>query len=116
MGFSIGMDGAEAVTEALDPRWHGAAIQKEHWHFYRRLFDHYSIILAPGEFSGIVEAIRDGRATLIQQRGPRQAIYCVRIKSVGERIYVLAAGERLITAMPPNRRFSAIRRVLACRD
>ena len=102
-----------ATDETLDPRWVGAAILKEHWHFHRRLLDHYRIVLAPGDFSAIVDAILCGRAMLIQRREARQAVYCARVPSAGERIYVLAAGPKLITALPPNKRFIAIRRTLA---
>lgn len=96
----------------LDPRWVGAAIQRQFWHFYSQLYERYGIVLAPGEFKIIRRAISDGEALLIERRGPKQAIYSVRIPSAGERVYVLAAGGNLITAWPPQRRLNELRRKL----
>ena len=97
----------------LDPRWHGAAIPEEHWHFHRQLLARYGIILAPGEFSLIRKAIKDGTAQLVERRKGRQAIYWVRVPSVHERIYILACGLRFITAWPPEKRLNAKRRALS---
>jgi hypothetical protein len=96
----------------LDPRWVGAVIPKEHWHFHRQLLDRYNIVLAPGEFSMIVEAIESGGALLVEKRGKKQAIYSVRIPSAGDRVYILAAGRNLVTAWPPQRRLNDVRRKL----
>ena len=103
----------DASADPLDRRWVGAAIQREHWHFHRQLLDRYGLVLAPGEFSWIVSMLETGQALLIERRGPKQAIYSIRLPRVHERIYVLAAGGKLITAWPPTRRLNAIRRSLA---
>jgi hypothetical protein len=58
----------------------------------------------------IVNAINAGRALFIERRRGGQAIYSIRIPSVRERVYVLAAGSRLITAWPPEKRLNALRR------
>jgi hypothetical protein len=100
------------ANEELDPRWHGAAIPQEHWHFHRQLLARYGIVLAPGEFSHIRKAIKDGTAQLVERRRERQAIYSVRVASVHERIYILACGLRFITAWPPEKRLNAKRRSL----
>jgi hypothetical protein len=99
-------------ARGLDPRWVGAVIPKEHWHFHRQLLDRYYVVLAPGEFSMIVEAIQSGRALLVEKRGAKQAIYSVRIPSTGDRVYILAAGRNLVTAWPPERRLHELRRQL----
>lgn len=104
---------ASASPADLDPRWVGVAIGKEHWHFHRQLLDRYKIVLAPGEFSMIVKAIQSGQALLIEQRRGKQAIYSIRIPSAWDQIYVLAAGPRLITAWPPEKRLNEKRRALA---
>jgi hypothetical protein len=96
----------------LDPRWVGALIPRELWHFHRQLLDRYNIVLAPGEFSAIAEALRSGRAKLIERRESGQSIHSVRLPTAQERIYVLAYGPRIITAWPPERRLNAIRRNL----
>jgi len=98
------------TDDALDPRWIGAVIERGQWHFHRQLLARYKIVLAPGEFSMIVEAIKDGKARLIERRRGRQAIYLVRIPSAQERVYVLAIGPKLITAWPPTRRLTELRR------
>lgn len=98
------------MTEGLDPRWAGATIRSEHWHFHSQLLRRYGIVLAPGEFTAIVTAIEDGTALLIEKRGRRQAIYSVRIPRLWERVYVLVAGGQLVTAWPPTKRLNAIRR------
>jgi len=99
------------TDDCLDPRWVGAVIEQGQWHFHRQLLSRYGIVLAPGEFSMIVKALESGEALLIERRG-KQAIYSVRIPRLWERVYVLAAGPRLITAWPPTRRLNAIRRAL----
>jgi len=96
----------------LDPRWHGAAIPEEHWHFHRQLLARYGIVLAAGEFSLIRRAIKDGTAQLVERRKGRQAIYSIRLPSVQERIYILARGLQFITAWPPEKRLNAKRRSL----
>jgi len=101
-----------SAAEDLDPRWIGATIQKEPWHFHRQLLSRYKIVLAPGEYSMIVAAILSGEALLIERRGAKQAIYSVRIPRLWERVYILAAGPKLITAWPPQKRMNAIRRGL----
>jgi len=98
--------------ETLDPRWIGAVIPREHWHFHRQLLDRYNIVLAPGEFSLVMEMINRRRAQLIEERRDGQAIYSVRLPVAQERIYVLAHGARIITAWPPEKRLNVIRRQL----
>lgn len=96
----------------LDPRWAGASIQQQFWHFHSQLYARYGIVLAPGEFKLIRRAIDDGTALLIKRINGRQAIYSIRIPSAGERVYVLAAGGNVITAWPPNKRLNELRRRL----
>ena len=99
-------------NDGLDPRWIGAVIQQDQWHFHRQLLARYRVVLAPGEFSMIVKAIGEGRARLIERRHRRQAIYCIRIPSAQERVYVLAMGPKLITAWPPTKRLNELHRRL----
>jgi hypothetical protein len=96
----------------FDPRWTGASIPIDHWHFHRQLLLRYGIVLAPGEFSRIHAAIRTGQAQVIQRRSPTQNIYSVRITRLQERIYILAEGSHIITAWPPSARLNEIRRKL----
>jgi hypothetical protein len=101
------------VSEELDPRWVGAAIQREHWHFYSQLYRRYGIVLAPGEFSMIRRSILNGDALLVEKRKGFEAIYWIRIPSAHERIYVLAAGGKPVTAWPATKRLNSIRRALS---
>ncbi len=94
----------------FDARWEGAFIPVEHWHFHRRLLRRYNIVLAPGEFSAILRAIRSGKAPLIERRADGRKLYSVRIDRLNERIYVLVTGTRIITAWPPQKRLNEIRR------
>ena len=99
--------------KSFNAQWHNVYISIEHWHFHRQLLKRYGIILAPGAFSQILKDIRNGKAILIERRSRKQALYSVRISSVHERIYVLiSAGDRIITAWPPQKRLNAIRRRL----
>lgn len=94
----------------FDPRWERRSIPQRHWHFHRQLLARYGIVLAPGEFSGILRDIRSGKAQLIEDRQGKQAIYSVRITRLYERIYVLSNGKDLFTAWPPSKRLNEIRR------
>lgn len=86
----------------LHPRWIGAYISKQHWHFHRQLFLRYSVVLALGQFSQIIADIRRGQARLVKAKGKRGAIYSVRIKQAGGRVYVFAVDCVPITAWPPK--------------
>lgn len=93
---------------SFDPRWFEVAIGWDCWHFHRRLFARYGIVLGPGEFQGIVSAIRDGSARLVKQQSPRLAVYRVRIPSAKRHIYVLARANGFpLTAWPRNRKLEA---------
>ena len=84
----------------FDPRWLGAVLRPDTWHFHRRLFARYGIVLAPGEYSMIANAIRNGRAFLLKRKGPH-GLYTVVVPSAGKRIYVLARPDgQLITVYP----------------
>jgi hypothetical protein len=96
--------------DGLDPRWEGVSIPREHWHFQRRLWDHYSIILEPGEFSWIMTTIRNGDAVLVERQGKTKAVYSVYLRSRRERIYVVAARDVPITSLKPSRRLRELRR------
>jgi hypothetical protein len=96
----------------LHPLWHGAAIDKSHWHFHAQLFRRYGIVLGPGDFSTILKSIKSGRARLVCEQPAGGAIYRVRVRSSGERIYVFAEGERLITALPLSRRLRTLAKQL----
>jgi hypothetical protein len=99
-------------VDELDPRWVGAAIYQDRWHFHRQLYARYRVVLAPGEYKMIRTAIVTGTALLVEKRKGQQAIYSVRIPSARERVYVLAAGGNLITAWPPEKRLNETRRRL----
>ncbi|MGO4716923.1 hypothetical protein [Bradyrhizobium sp. 2TAF24] len=86
----------------FDERWNGASIPIEHWHFHRRLFSRYGIVLEPGEFSGIIKDIKKKRADLVQRKRLGAAVYLVHLRSSDALVYVLALGSRLLTAYPPQ--------------
>ncbi|MES0179697.1 hypothetical protein NKJ86_14000 [Mesorhizobium sp. M0025] len=96
----------------FNPRWLGASIPEQHWHFHRQLLLRYGIVLGPGEFSDIVHDIRTGYAKVIEKRSKNTAIYSLRIDRLGERIFVLSDGKRIITAWPPEKRLNEKRRLM----
>ncbi|MHC2250663.1 hypothetical protein ACVILK_000355 [Bradyrhizobium embrapense] len=87
----------------FDDRWDGASIPSEHWHFHRRLLQRYGVVLGPGEYSGIVRALRKKEAIVVEARGKGLAIYRVRLNISRERVYVLAKGQQILSAFPPQR-------------
>ncbi|HYE44903.1 MAG TPA: hypothetical protein VEA44_03920 [Caulobacter sp.] len=101
----------------LHPSWEGAFIPTEHWHFHSQLFKRYGLILAPGEFSWMLRQIANGKAILVQKKAKGGSIYCVKVPSTWDKIYVAAEGHRIITAMTPSRRLNQMRKAaLASRD
>lgn len=100
----------------FNPRWLGASIPKKHWHFHRQLLNRYGIVLGPGEFSDMVRDIKTGYAKAIEKRSKKVSIYSVKIDRVGERVYVLSDGKRIITAWPPEKRLNEKRRRMSERD
>ena len=111
LGFGCASRAAMSDDD-FNPRWAGVTIGKEYWHFHRQLLERYKIILAPGDFTAIKRMLDTGRALKIEDRGPDQAIFSVRVPSVHERIYILMQGKRVITAWPPQRRLNELRRSL----
>lgn len=99
--------------DGVDPRWIGASIRIEHWHFHRRLWERYGIVLAPGEFSMIKTAIRRGKALLVKRYDRKRAVYSIRLPSCGDRIFVLASGRALVTVLRPGSRLRELRRMAA---
>jgi len=86
----------------FDPRWYGAAIRSDNWHFHRRLFERCGLVLAPGEYSAIRRAIASGRAKRIRRR-ERASLYWVEIASARAFVAVMARGGRLLTVLPTSK-------------
>jgi len=97
-------------VEELDDRWINASIPQEHWHFHSALFKRYGIILAPGEFTQMFNAIRNKRARVIDHRKHGVTVFLIPFRRVGERVFVAAKGEHIITALPPSKKLNALRR------
>lgn len=87
-----------------DERWNGASIDFAHWHFHRQLYERYGIIMGPGDFSDMVKrGLRKGKALLLRETAQGGKLYRWRVKSTGERIFIIADRERVITAYPPRK-------------
>lgn len=95
--------------EGFDSRWLGKTIPARHWHFHRRLFERYGIVLAPGEFSQMLKDIASGKALLVQRRSASSAIYMIRNTRLWERYFVLVKNEQIKTALPPSRTLKRLR-------
>lgn len=89
----------------IDPRWVGAVINQDRWHFHRRLLERYGIVLAPADYSRISRSIAHGETPLIEPKPDGTAVYLVRVPSSGALVFVAAKqnGE-LITALSVNSR------------
>ncbi len=96
--------------EELDKRWINASIPQEHWHFHSALHKRYGIVLAPGEFTRMFKAIRTKRARVIEHRKHGVTVFLISFPRVGERVFVKAKGEHIITALPPSKKLNALRR------
>lgn len=96
--------------DGLDPRWIGTVYPRDQWHFHQTMLARYGIVLVPGEFSMIVDAIVSGEAPLVERKRKGHAIYSVRITRLWERVFVLARGPLLVSAWPPTRKLNALRR------
>lgn len=96
---------------AFDPRWDGSSIPKEHWHFHKRLYERYGIVMAPGDFGAMVRAIKDGKALMVHRKNKRHRIYWHKVQSVHERIYVLVGqGGAILSAWPPTKQLTGYRK------
>ena len=94
----------------FDPRWDGASIPENHWHFHRRLHERYGITMAPGDFGAMVRDIETGRALMVHKHTRKRRVYWCRLKSCYERVYVLANGDMILTAWPATREIVALRK------
>lgn len=87
-----------------DPLWEGACIPIEHWHFHRRLWERYWIVLGPGEFGDIKRAVEKGRAFQIESHTEGKATYLFRLGQHGQDlVFALFRGSRPVTALPPTK-------------
>lgn len=100
---------AHEADADFDPRWHGAVINSDRWHFHRRLLERYGIVLGPADYSRIARSIADGRAPLIRPGPEDAAVYLVRIPTTGALVFVGArVNGELVTAMPVTERLVAL--------
>jgi hypothetical protein len=98
-----------AADRDFDPRWHGAVINSDRWHFHRRLLERYGIVLGPADYSRIARSIADGRAPLVRSGPDNTAVYLVQIPSTGALVFVgTKANGELVTAMSVSDRLLAL--------
>ena len=97
-----------AEGDDFDPLWERAFIPLAHWHFHRQLLARYGMVLAPGDFSQIVKAVKKGKAHIVKLRPPRDPIYVVRVKSTGKRIFVVVSAGEIVTAWPPTKQLNRV--------
>jgi hypothetical protein len=67
--------------------------------------------MAPGEFSGLLHAIRTKEALLVKRQPRRRAIYAYRLPTAKKIIYVLASKDVPYTAWPPSGKMNALRKL-----
>lgn len=82
------------------PIWDGVSIDIRHWHFHRRLYERYSIILRPGEFADIFEkAVKKKKKAF--HKTDRSRVHSVFVRSAQEMVFVVADERSLITVLTP---------------
>jgi len=59
--------------------------------------------------------IRSGRATLIEQRSPENAVYMIRNTRLWDRYFVLVTNGFIVIAVPPSRKLKRLREELGAR-
>ncbi len=83
----------------------GAVIDARQWHFHRRLFQRYGIVLGPADYSRIAKTIARRRVPFIDRRPDGSAVYLVQVPSSGALVFVAAKPNGvLITALPVHPR------------
>ncbi|CUW37169.1 protein of unknown function [Magnetospirillum sp. XM-1] len=98
----MGMEQARMEC-GLDPRWYGASIGREHWHFHRRLYKRYKCVMGPGDFSQMVRDLKSGRAILLSNKSSgKKTIWLVRLMNSGMIVFVGCKGMAIATAYPPE--------------
>lgn len=93
------------MADKLDPRWHGALIEDNLFHFHRRLLERWDVVLGPGDYTAMRQMIRRGRATYIRTTERGGKVYAVRVPSVDKVVMVVVSGWRFCTAYPPQKRY-----------
>ena len=91
----------------LDPRWHGVFIQADQFHFHRQLWERWGVVLAPGDFTAMRQAIDGGQAVKLHKSKRGGTVYAVVVPSVGKTVLVLTSGWRFLTAYPRDKRLMA---------
>lgn len=95
--------GIDRETGDLDIKWRGAVINRDSWHFHRRLWSRYAIVLAPGDFSAMKAAIVHQKSKRVQRRRGGWVLSMV-IPSLDYAIFVYADGLRLNSALPASKK------------
>ncbi len=84
----------------FDPRWDGAFIPDDHWHFLRRLYERYAVVLAPGEFSAVIAAIKAGDS--VYYRKADTTVHRIDLPVSVCRIFVATKRGRIMTVLAPG--------------
>lgn len=100
------------TKRAFDPRWQGASIPKQHWHFHQQLFARYGIVLEAGEFSQMLRDIKNGRTTIVDHPSPESTVHSIVNSRLWERYFVLVTKGRIVTALPASKKLKRLRRKL----
>ncbi len=83
------------------PVWDGVSIPSEQWHFYRRLYERYGIVLRPGEYSRLYKkAVVEKKDLFVHAR--RGRIHRIFLHGAQEHVFVVVGKRVLITALEPG--------------
>lgn len=80
--------------------WEGARIPFEDWHFHRRLYERYGIVLRPGEYGHLLKKVRN-KAGIYYHSKDGVRVHRIYLHGAMEDVFVVANDSTLITAIDP---------------
>lgn len=93
----------------FDPRWYEAVIGENTWHFHRRLYERYGVVLGPRGYTRIIKDISRKRALKIKQKSGGAWVYMIWIPPLIDPVFIVfRKGSPLLTAMPPSEKLMAM--------
>ena len=99
------MDWLKRFENGFDQRWDGVVIPAGAFHFHRRLWERYGVVLGPGHYSKIMKQIQRKRAIAIefdQDRGT--TVYGIYLPGSSNRVALIVSdGRHLVSALPPKK-------------
>lgn len=90
-----------AFADAFQAKTEGWAVHKKDWHFHRRLFERYGVVLKHEEFDRITTEAMNGRRLWEKVSHSERSICALRLRRALVYVVINEAG-KLITALTPG--------------